>query len=90
MAVELWAASVLASCVLLVIPLSTILTVISYSVTHGIRANVPLVAAVALGDSTALDCAIELASKDSGFTDSHLPVVKSSLTACCMKQQDSN
>ncbi|MDU0353641.1 LysE family translocator [Paraglaciecola aquimarina] len=35
-------------------PGPTILAVISYSVTHGRRANVPLVAAVALGDSTAL------------------------------------
>jgi threonine/homoserine/homoserine lactone efflux protein len=39
---------------LLVIPGPTILTVISYSVSNGRRANVPLVAAVALGDSTAL------------------------------------
>jgi threonine/homoserine/homoserine lactone efflux protein len=35
-------------------PGPTILTVISYSIAHGRRANVPLVAAVALGDSTAL------------------------------------
>ena len=54
MAIELWAAFVLASCVMLVIPGPTILTVISYSVAYGRRANVPLVAAVALGDSTAL------------------------------------
>jgi len=54
MAIEIWAAFVLTSCVLLVIPGPTILTVISYSVTHGNRANVPLIAAVALGDSTAL------------------------------------
>lgn len=54
MAIEIWGAFVLASCVLLVIPGPTILTVISYSVAHGRRANVPLVAAVALGDSTAL------------------------------------
>jgi threonine/homoserine/homoserine lactone efflux protein len=40
--------------VLLVIPGPTILTVISYSLAHGRRANVPLVAAVALGDATAL------------------------------------
>lgn len=51
---ELWVAFVVASSVLLVIPGPTILTVISYSVAHGRRANVPLVAAVALGDSTAL------------------------------------
>jgi threonine/homoserine/homoserine lactone efflux protein len=51
---ELWLAFVAASVVLLVIPGPTILTVISYSMSHGRRANVPLVAAVALGDSTAL------------------------------------
>ncbi len=54
MTVETWLAFVVASAVLLVIPGPTILTVISYSVTHGRRANAPLVAAVALGDSTAL------------------------------------
>lgn len=54
MPVELWLAFVAASGVLLVIPGPTILTVISYSVAHGRRSNVPLVAAVALGDSTAL------------------------------------
>jgi threonine/homoserine/homoserine lactone efflux protein len=54
MSIELWFAFVAASAVLLIIPGPTILTVISYSVAHGRRANVPLVAAVALGDSTAL------------------------------------
>jgi threonine/homoserine/homoserine lactone efflux protein len=54
MPIELWFAFVLASAVLLVIPGPTILTVISYSIAHGRRANVPLVGAVALGDSTAL------------------------------------
>lgn len=54
MAIESWMAFVVASVVLLMIPGPTILAVISYSVTHGRRANVPLVAAVALGDSTAL------------------------------------
>ncbi len=54
MSVEIWLAFVAASIVLLIIPGPTILTVISYSVAHGKRANVPLVAAVALGDSTAL------------------------------------
>jgi threonine/homoserine/homoserine lactone efflux protein len=52
--VELWLAFVAASAILLVIPGPTILTVISYSVVHGRQSNVPLVAAVALGDSTAL------------------------------------
>jgi threonine/homoserine/homoserine lactone efflux protein len=54
MSFELWLAFVVASAVVLVIPGPTILTVISYSVAHGRRANAPLVAAVALGDSTAL------------------------------------
>jgi threonine/homoserine/homoserine lactone efflux protein len=52
--IELWLAFVGASAILLVLPGPTILTVISYSVTHGRRATVPLVAAVTLGDSTAL------------------------------------
>jgi len=52
--IELWLAFVGASAILLVLPGPTILTVISYSVTHGRRANAALVAAVALGDSTAL------------------------------------
>ena len=54
MPIELWLAFVAASVVLLIIPGPTILTVISYSMSHGRRANVPLIAAVALGDSTAL------------------------------------
>ena len=53
MSIELWPACVGASAVLLVITGPTILTVVSYSMAHGRRANVPLVAAVALGDSTA-------------------------------------
>jgi threonine/homoserine/homoserine lactone efflux protein len=52
--IELWLAFVAASAILLVIPGPTILTVISYSVAVGRRANVPLIAAVALGDSTSL------------------------------------
>jgi len=51
---HLWLAFVAASAVLLVIPGPTILTVISYSIAHGRRAKLPLIAAVALGDSTAL------------------------------------
>jgi threonine/homoserine/homoserine lactone efflux protein len=51
---QLWTAFVLASAIVLVIPGPTILTVISYSVARGGRAKAPLVAAVALGDSTAL------------------------------------
>jgi threonine/homoserine/homoserine lactone efflux protein len=52
--VELWVAFVVASGVVLIIPGPTILTVISYSIAHGRSANVPLVIAVALGDSTAM------------------------------------
>jgi threonine/homoserine/homoserine lactone efflux protein len=51
---ELWFAFVAASAVLLVMPGPTILTLISYSVSSGRRANVPLVAGVTLGDCTAL------------------------------------
>lgn len=54
MAIELWLAFALASGVLVIIPGPTILTVISYSIAHGPRARIPLIAAVALGDSTAL------------------------------------
>lgn len=54
MSIELWLAFVGASAILLVLPGPTILTVISYSVAHGRRANAALVTAVALGDSTAL------------------------------------
>ena len=54
MPIELWLAFVAASAILLVIPGPTILTLITYSLTHGRRANATLVAAVALGDSTAL------------------------------------
>ena len=54
MSFQVWLAFVVASAVVLVIPGPTILTVISYSLAYGRRANTPLVAAVALGDSTAL------------------------------------
>lgn len=54
MPIDLWFAFAAASAALLIIPGPTILTVISYSIAQGRRANIPLVAAVALGDSTAL------------------------------------
>lgn len=54
MSIEIWGAFIAASIVLLLIPGPTILTVISYSLTHGYKAKIPLVLAVALGDSTAL------------------------------------
>lgn len=55
---ETWLAFVAASLILLMIPGPTILAVISYSVSHGPRANTPLVAAVALGDATAVSASI--------------------------------
>lgn len=54
MTIDVWLAFAAASIVLLIIPGPTILAVVSYSVSHGKRANIPLVLAVALGDSTAL------------------------------------
>ncbi len=54
MNLELWIAFVAASSLLLIIPGPTILTVVSYSISHGNRVKLPLVIAVALGDSTAL------------------------------------
>jgi threonine/homoserine/homoserine lactone efflux protein len=54
MPLHLWLAFATASAVLLVIPGPTILTVISYSVAHGRRVNLALVAGVALGDCTSL------------------------------------
>ena len=54
MSPELWLTFVIASAILVAIPGPTILTVISYSMAHGHRANIPMVAAVALGDATAL------------------------------------
>lgn len=54
MTAEIWLAFAAACIVLLLIPGPTILTVISYSIAHGKRANLPLILAVALGDSTAL------------------------------------
>lgn len=54
MPIELWLAFAAASAVLVVMPGPTILTVISYSVAHGRRAHLPLIAAVALGDTTGL------------------------------------
>ena len=54
MNLDMWLAFSIASTILLIIPGPTILTVISYSVSHGYRAKVPLIIAVAMGDSTAL------------------------------------
>ncbi|WP_299878001.1 LysE family translocator [uncultured Cocleimonas sp.] len=54
MNIEVWLAFVAASVILLIIPGPTILTVISYSISHGYKAKIPLVLGVTLGDSTAL------------------------------------
>ena len=54
MSLETWLAFLGASALLVMLPGPTILTVISYSLTHGKRARLPLVLAVALGDLTAL------------------------------------
>ncbi len=54
MAIDLWLGFVVASSLLLIMPGPTTLTVISYSIAHGKRANLPLIAGVAAGDSTAL------------------------------------
>lgn len=54
MSFEIWLAYAVACTILLIIPGPTILIVISYSVSQGRQAIVPLTAAVALGDATAL------------------------------------
>ncbi len=54
MSIQVWLAFVAASAIMLVIPGPTVLTVLSYSIAQGRRASVPVVAGVALGDSTAL------------------------------------
>ncbi|WP_315140832.1 LysE family translocator [Achromobacter marplatensis] len=54
MSLETWLAFLGASALLVMLPGPTILTVISYSMAYGKRARLPLVLAVALGDSTAL------------------------------------
>jgi len=73
MTFEIWLGFTAASIVLLLIPGPTILTVISYSVAHGKQANIPLVIAVALGDSSALALSLLglgalLAASAFGFT----------------------
>ena len=47
-------AFIISSSVFLMIPGPTILTVISYSISHGYKVKIPLICAVTLGDSTAL------------------------------------
>jgi threonine/homoserine/homoserine lactone efflux protein len=54
MPLELWLAYVATSTVLLAIPGPTILLVLSYSIAHGRKSTLPVVAGVALGDSVAI------------------------------------
>ena len=54
MPLELWLAYVATSAVVLAIPGPTILLVLSYSIAHGRKSTLPLVAGVALGDSVAI------------------------------------
>jgi len=54
MPLELWLAYVATSAVVLAIPGPTILLVLSYSISQGRGATLPLVAGVALGDSVAI------------------------------------
>lgn len=58
MNLEHWLAFVATSSILLVIPGPTILTVISYGISQGRRATLPLVIAVACGDATALSLSL--------------------------------
>jgi len=51
---ELWLAYVATSAIILAIPGPTILLVLSYSISEGRSATIPLVAGVALGDSLAI------------------------------------
>ena len=54
MTLQTWLAFVATSIVVLVIPGPTIVSVVSHALTHGRRARAAVVAAVALGDATAL------------------------------------
>lgn len=58
MPLELWLAYVGTSAVVLAIPGPTILLVLSYSVAHGRKATLPVVAGVALGDSVAISLSL--------------------------------
>lgn len=54
MNIELWLGFVIASSIMLAIPGPTVLIVISYALTHGKRANLPLILAVILGTTVAV------------------------------------
>lgn len=73
MAIETWAAFVVASAVLLIIPGPTILLVVSYALGQGWRTALPMAVGVALGDFTAmtlsmLGLGVLLAASASVFT----------------------
>jgi len=54
MSIEVWAAFVAASTILLIIPGPTVLLVVSYALGQGWRAALPMAVGVALGDFTAM------------------------------------
>ncbi|MEM7562624.1 MAG: LysE family translocator [Pseudomonadota bacterium] len=54
MPLELWVAYVFTSAVVLAIPGPTVLLVLSYSIAHGKRATLPVVAGLGLGDAVAI------------------------------------
>lgn len=54
MTLELWAAFVAASTILLIIPGPTVLLVVSYALGQGWRTALPMAIGVALGDFTAM------------------------------------
>ncbi|MDC0435061.1 LysE family translocator [bacterium] len=54
MNIDLWFGFVVASAIMLAIPGPTVLIVISYALTHGKRANMPLLLAVVLGTTVAV------------------------------------
>ncbi len=58
MPLELWLGFVAATAVLVITPGPTVLTVISYSISYGRRASVPLAAGVAAGDVTSISLSI--------------------------------
>jgi threonine/homoserine/homoserine lactone efflux protein len=54
MPLELWLAYVVTSAIVLAIPGPTVLLVLSYSIAHGRRATLPVVAGLGLGDAVAI------------------------------------
>jgi threonine/homoserine/homoserine lactone efflux protein len=58
MPLELWLAYVVTSAVVLAIPGPTVLLVLSYSIAHGRRATLPVVAGLGLGDAVAITLSI--------------------------------